>query len=251
MHAAECWCPSAEPRTTGRSKTVCICHDIERGLGHVDADPAFARRAEQNARRAIWRRCGRSKPRPACEGDLLRRRLAAVGGPGWPSRATGTHWRSTPSTTGSDRDQLQRCREVDYRIKGYRPPRSADHRGAHRQRTCSSTTSSGWRARRGPSASRSPQMRAGLVRLPIALDDFPMYTGPVRYEEWEQPGARSRSQRATSPRSAFTTATRHWLPRYRRFLEQLQEIGRAADAGRGRGRGHPVQRGLGALGVAR
>ena len=34
-------------------KTICICHDIERGLGHLDADPAWAAHANTYAPRAL------------------------------------------------------------------------------------------------------------------------------------------------------------------------------------------------------
>src|SRR5204863_56059 len=40
----------APPR---RERTVCICHDVERGLGHVDVDRAFARRADQTSPRDL------------------------------------------------------------------------------------------------------------------------------------------------------------------------------------------------------
>ncbi|HEY7529053.1 MAG TPA: hypothetical protein VIC56_00055, partial [Gemmatimonadota bacterium] len=39
--------PAEEPLAAGRA--VCVCHDIERGTGHLDVDPAFARRAEETS----------------------------------------------------------------------------------------------------------------------------------------------------------------------------------------------------------
>ena len=30
-------------------KTICLCHDIERGLGHVDVDPNYAEFANKTS----------------------------------------------------------------------------------------------------------------------------------------------------------------------------------------------------------
>ena len=83
-----------------------------------------------------------------------------------------------------DGDQLHRCREVDYRLKGYRLPRS---------RGTPETTDENlafhnfeWLASgRVPLGTDLPVLRDRLVRLPVTLDDFPLYTGRQAYDEWE------------------------------------------------------------------
>src|SRR5215510_5710619 len=34
-------------------KTICLCHDVERGFGHLDTDPAFARVANETASQSL------------------------------------------------------------------------------------------------------------------------------------------------------------------------------------------------------
>ncbi len=229
-------------------KTVCICHDIERGMGHVDADPAFARRAERTsprdlaAMRQVEAEAG-ARATYFVVGSLLSEVRDAIEGDG---HALGFH--SFDHRSG--RDQLQRCREVDYRIKGYRPP--------HSRITAELTDRNllfhnfEWLASAPRSlGTDSPQMRAGLVRLPIALDDFPMYSSRLPYEDWEQLALQRIAESDFAAISLHDCYAPYWLPRYRRFLEQVQGDRRATDARRGRGRAHPAQRVLGALGIAR
>src|SRR5436305_6692353 len=45
--------PDVRGAELGGGRTVCICHDIERGHGHVDTDPAFARRAHHGGTRNL------------------------------------------------------------------------------------------------------------------------------------------------------------------------------------------------------
>ena len=154
LDVADCREPVVPERRTEDHrpiKTICICHDIERGLGHLDADPAFARRAERTlAARSGGDAADRSGGRG--EGDLLRGRLAAFGGSGMPRGMMGTHSRSIRSTTGS-RSRTS-CSAAGRSTTGSRAigRRARSSRRSSATATCSSTTSSGWRAPRGPLA---------------------------------------------------------------------------------------------------
>lgn len=59
------------------------------------------------------------------------------------------------------------------------------------------------------------------MRLPIALDDFPLYRGKIAYDEWEQ------SLLALARSRPFTALALHdcyapwWLDHYPRLLELL------------------------------
>lgn len=209
--------------TRPRRKTICICHDVERGLGHLEADPAFARRAERTspgdlaAMRRIETEAGVAATYFVV-GSLLsdvRDGLEADG------HALAFH--SFDHRIDRD-DQLRRCREVDYRLKGYRPPKSEIT--AELSDRALLFHNFEWIA----SAPRTlgvsaPQMCTGLVRLPIVFDDYPMYAGALTYDDWE----RSALDRIAA--SDFAAVSLHdcyapyWLPRYRRFLEQVQELG--------------------------
>jgi hypothetical protein len=106
---------------------ICVCHDIERGWGHRDVDPRFAAAAELAAPIHLERML-------EIEADAgVRATYSVVGAllpEVRPAIAAGRHavafhsydHKVAPEDDGTD--QLGRCRVVDYRIKGYRPPQS-------------------------------------------------------------------------------------------------------------------------------
>ena len=67
-------------------------------------------------------------------------------------------------------------------------------------------------------------MRAGVVRLPIALDDFPLYSSRLPYEDWEQLALQRIAASDFAAISLHDCYAPYWLPRYRRLLEQVQEM---------------------------
>ena len=86
------------PRPVERvpGKTVCVCHDTERGLGHLDVEPGFAREPTHRPTSleqmlAVERRVG-VRATYSVAGSLFAEVRAR-------SRRTATAWRSTPSTT--------------------------------------------------------------------------------------------------------------------------------------------------------
>ena len=214
--------PERRTEPIRRKRTICICHDIERGIGHADVDPEFARRAEQSspgdlaAMRAIEAELS-IKATYCVVGSLLAEVRDGLEGDG---HALAFH----SYDHRLDRDQLRRCRQVDYRLKGYRPPRSVVTAELTDRRLLFHNFE--WLA----SSSRSlgiaaPQMRDGLVRLPIACDDYPLHTGQVSYEEWERSVVEQVSENDFTTIGLHDCYAAHWLPRYRRFLYRLREIG--------------------------
>jgi hypothetical protein len=215
--------PERRKETHRSSKTICICHDIERGRGHVREDPEFAARAEHRSPAAL---------------EEMRRIEAEVG-----VRATYFVLGSLMSELKQgleaeqhavafhsfdhrlDRsDQLRRCREVDYRIKGYRPPQSKitaelSDRGLlfHNFEWIASSP--------GSLGVTSPKMHAGLVRMPIGFDDFPMYDSRLTYDDWECIALDRIAGSDFAAISLHDCYAPYWLPRYRGFLEQVREMG--------------------------
>ena len=121
-------------------------------------------------------------------------------------------------------DDLSRCRTIDNRLKGYRPvqsritPALADEKLVlHNFEWIASSTAS--------LGSTVPLMRRRLARIPIAFDDFDLYKGRADYAGWEREALR-RIEAAD-----FVAFCLHdcyaplWLPRYRRLLESLREVG--------------------------
>jgi hypothetical protein len=203
-------------------KTVCICHDVERGLGHLDSDTGFARRADRTSPDHL-------DAIREVEADLgVRTTYCVVGSllnelqDGLAAEGHCLAFHSFDHRLDRD-DQLARCRQVDYRLKGYRPPRSvitpelSDDNLLWRnfEWLASSPRSLG---------AAEPQMRRGLVRLPIAFDDFPLHTGAMRYDQWEPTMLASAAGSDFLAIGLHDCYASHWLAGYRRFLEQLREM---------------------------
>jgi hypothetical protein len=210
-----------EPRR--RSKTICVCHDVERGTGHLQYDPEFARRADGSSPRDLARM-------RRIEADAGVRATYFVLGSlmselkdGLENERHAVGFHSFDHRIDSE-DQLRRCREVDYRVKGYRPPNSRityelSDRGllfhnfewlASAAHTVGVTT---------------PRLRGGLVRVPIAFDDHPLYTGQLSYPEWERVALERLASSGFAAISLHDCYAASWLPRYDSFLEQVAAMG--------------------------
>jgi hypothetical protein len=113
---------------------------------------------------------------------------------------------------------------VDRRVKGFRPPQSraaaewSDDNLVYRNFEWCAT------AARQSGVDR-PAVRNRLVKIPIHLDDFPLYKPGTPYSEWE------RRAIAAVERGAFVAIGLHdcyadlWLPHYAGFLETLRGLG--------------------------
>ncbi len=213
--------PGSEP--VAEEKTVCVMHDLERGLGHRAEDPELAREAEATggerltAMLAVEARAG-ARVTYNVVGQMLPEVREQI--------ESGNHALAFHSFDhGDDGNQLDRCREVDYRLKGYRLPRS--------RRTPETTDDNlalhnfEWLASSVPSLeAEAPVMRDRLVRLPVTLDDFDLYTGRQSYDEWET-GLLDHVERAPYTAVGLHDCYAHlWLPRYAELLEKLKPLAR-------------------------
>lgn len=213
--------PDRRAGTHAAGRTVCILHDTERGLGHRDIDPGFAARAdaESGARLeemlAVERAAG-VRATYAVVGCMLGSVRQAIEG----ERAPGAHALAFHSFDHADGPQLARCRAVDYRLKGYRAPRSrltAEHTPAD---LCWHNFE--WFASSGRSLGLDvPTHRDRLAYLPVSMDDFNLHRGTQTYGEW------LRDLLGRVHRQDFVTVglhdcyASHWLPRYRELLDAL------------------------------
>jgi hypothetical protein len=206
---------------------ICVCHDIERGWGHRDVDPRFAATAELAAPAHLDRMLeveadAGVRATYSVVGALLpeiRPALAAGG------HAIAFHSYDHQIASGDDRtNQLGRCREVDYRIKGYRPPQSRLTEELTEPNLAFHNFE--WLASSQYSLSLdAPVLNDALVFVPILFDDFDLHRG-TDYGDWEKPAV----QRLASTRSAaFSLHDCYgdlWLPHYRRLLDRLGDLGR-------------------------
>jgi hypothetical protein len=207
--------PVAGSEPIPEERTVCVIHDIERGSGHLDVDPEFARRADEAAGRAL-------EAMLAAEAEAGARATYNVVGQILSEVRdqieSGGHALAFHSFDHGNGDQLERCREVDYRLKGYRLPRS--------QRTTETTGERlafhnfEWIASWSPEL-QPPEVRDRLVHVPVVLDDYPIYAGRIDYAGWE-----SRLLRHVEDASCTVVGLHDcygdlWLDRYPGLLDKL------------------------------
>lgn len=205
-------------------RTIALSHDIERGLGFLDVDPDFARIADKRAPAALDEMLAAERavgvPATYCV-------VGAIMGDVRPKLEASGHCVAFHSYDHRiDRhDQLARCRRVDYRLKGYRPPRSVLSPELFDENLCLHNFE--WLA----SSARSlgfdrPELRRRIVRIPIQFDDHPLHTGEMTYDKWERHALEEIERRPFTAFSLHDCYAPQWLSHYRRFLEKVSRLGR-------------------------
>jgi hypothetical protein len=203
-------------------KTICICHDIERGLGHLDVDPAYAAQADKNAPRALDQMLEveaalNVKSTYNVVGTLLGAVRAQI--------EAGDHCIAFHSFDHSLEDrQLRGCRRVDYRIKGYRVPRSRITPELDETNLC--LYHFDWLASSIPSLGlHAPAMQNRIVKIPVAIDDFDLYRRRIEYRDWEDTLLQGIAQRKFTAFGLHDCYGDFWLPHYRNFLAKIKDLG--------------------------
>jgi len=207
-------------------KVVCIFHDTERGLGHVDVDAAFAAAAERAAPANLdamlaVEHAANVRATYDVVGMLLNEVRSQIEAGG---HCIAFHSYDHVSPASPDVPvQLNACRTVDYRLKGYRVPRSQLTAELTEAQLC--THNFEWLASSASSLGiTAPAMSRGIVKIPIAFDDFPLHAGSMGYDEWER---RLLDIVRTRPFTAFGLHDCYgdrWLPRYPRLVAQLRRM---------------------------
>ena len=103
-------------------KIVCVCHDIERGFGHVETDPDLAALADKTGPNNLLKMLRIEnelgvKATYNVVGCFMNEVRAIIEADG---HCVAFHSYDHKINT----DQLAYCREIDYRIKGYRATQS-------------------------------------------------------------------------------------------------------------------------------
>jgi hypothetical protein len=223
-------------------RTVCLCHDVERGWGHLDVDPWFAFAAhraspERLARMLAVEESAEVRATYHVLGAMfaeVRSRIEERGHclafhsydhrPERPGRKMRAVYRLLNVRLRWDLDQLQLCRQIDYRIKGYRPPRSEITPSLSDANLCYHNFE--WLASSaGSLRTGAPKMENRLVKIPILFDDFALYKRRVPYEEWERRAIECIAQHEFVAFSLHDCYAHFWLPHYRTFLEKVKEFG--------------------------
>jgi hypothetical protein len=200
------------------AKTVCLCHDIERGLGHVDYDLDFAREADHQAPGALTamleaEAAAGVRATYCVVGALLGEVREQLDGGGHALAFHSYDHRTDASP------QLPPCREVDYRLKGYRPPQSVLTEELTDENLLFNNFE--WLANSGRAQGFDPPgLRNGLVRLPIAADDFALWSEGRAYDDWESEMLGLIEARDFTAISLHDCYAPWWIERYPAFLER-------------------------------
>lgn len=218
--------PDIQEEKPVKQKTICLCHDIEEGFGHTEVDPSFAefshRKSPANLDQMLETE---NKLNIRATYNVLgiifervRQKIESAG-----------HCLAFHSYDhGFDEKeplQLERCRSIDYRIKGYRPPQSRITEGLSDYHLAFHNFE--WLASSVRSLGiRQPQMTNRLVKLPVQFDDFAMYKEGMSYEDWESGAMETISGSDVSIFSLHDCYAHFWLPYYEVFLERILKLGK-------------------------
>lgn len=246
--------PVARRIAAETDRSISLCHDIERDLGHRDVDAAFAARIKQPSAAALPAMLA-AEARAGVRAtyhvvgsimDELRQPIEAadhcLAFHSWDhsirryapvlrlrlSRPYRRLLRAKPALRrflrGRYEDQPLKCRHVDYRLRGYRPPQS---RLTYETNDFNLVMHNfRWIASSSPSlGAHRPFLRNRLAHIPIAVDDFALHTGAMDYPTWKRWVL---EQAAATPFFAISLHdcyAPHWLHDYPDLIEQLAALG--------------------------
>jgi hypothetical protein len=203
-------------------KNICIFHDIEE---NVDA-PVSVMECRTNLQRmlAIEKQLGVTATY-CILGRLLDRNREIILGDN-PHHAIGFHSVDHDVTR---LDQLSRCREIDLRVRGYRPPKS--------QITAELTDANlayenfEWFASSSHSFGHNECiLQNGIVKIPIHQDDYPLFMGRKEYPAWECELFERAKGRLLIGFGLHDCYASKWLDRYPELLEKLASLGKFVTA---------------------
>jgi hypothetical protein len=203
-------------------RTICICHDVERELGHVEREPGFVAHAAATSPAGLRRMLeveGRRGIRATYDvvGQMMRDVRGDIEGAG--------HELAFHSFDHRPHDnQLGLCRGVDYRIRGYRPPNSRMTReltdeqlGRYNFEWIASSA--------GSIGTEQPALGSAAVRIPIFFDDFPLHRHGMTFETWEAEALATTASRSFTAFGLHDCYADRWLHGYDAFLGKLADLG--------------------------
>jgi hypothetical protein len=214
-------------------KKICICHDVERGLGHLDSDLDFARRAESVApdnleKMIAAERHAGVKATYSVVGTLLPELREMIEKDGHClAFHSYDHRIGTPGNGGlaDGTDQLARCRTVDYRLKGYRTPQSRITSELTDDNLCFHNFE--WLASSAYSFGfDEPRLENRIVKIPVQFDDFAMYRNGQSYEAWEAEALDIIRKNHFVAFGLHDCYGEFWIPHYAAFLDKVRRMGR-------------------------
>jgi hypothetical protein len=221
-HADSAVLGTKEKQLLDDERTFSLLHYIERGLGHLDVDPDFARLADRESPahlEAMLEIESTVNVRStyavvASFLDEVRDRIERDG-----------HEIALHSYDHSiDSNQLPRCRDVDFRIPGYSPPRAILTSELTPDNLCFHNFE--WLAcSRHSLGLEHPELSERLVKVPVLTDDWPLYSKNIPYEEWEDSLFEEIGNRDFALIANHDCYGGMWMANYENFLKRLLSLG--------------------------
>src|SRR5690242_13395476 len=196
---------------------ICIFHDIEE---NVDTDIPTAACADNLGRMLAIEKAFGVDATYDVLGTLLRRKRTEICASN-PRHSLAFH---SFNHRIEDLTQLQQCREVDLRVRGYRAPRSKITPELNDYNLTFFNFE--WLASSASSLGHdSCKLENGLIKIPVDLDDYPLFTGTANYEDWERNLLERARHKAFFAFGLHDCYAARWLARYPQLLHKLGEIG--------------------------
>jgi hypothetical protein len=120
-------------------------------------------------------------------------------------------------------NQLDKCREIDYRLKGYRPCHSESNSGLNDMDLCYHNFE--WIAEDNSTPSALPMLQNRLVKIPVAFHAHEIPQRGITYDYWESQVLASIEKNEFGAIGLCGSSASHWLPYYSRLLERLGALG--------------------------
>ena len=241
--------PTRRVEPLPRGRRICLCHDIERGRGHLDVDPSFAAAAEETSPESLTEMLAAEAEMNVRAtynvlGVLLGDVRSGIEAGGHavafhsydhevdgrrPLRGRIRGWaasrrRGAPPVDPREARQLTSCRRLDYRIKGYRPPRSIVSRELSDANLLFHNFE--WLASSRSLGADEPRLVNGIVRIPVVRDDFDLHRRRLTYRQWEDEAIRALEERDFGAICLHDCYGPLWLSHYRGLLERVNDLGR-------------------------
>ena len=119
---------------------------------------------------------------------------------------------------------LEKCRQVDYRIKGYRAPMSMITADLNDPDLCFHNFE--WLASSRTSLGIDlPVLQNRIVKIPVLFDDYALYKLGMDYASWEDQAIQLIEESDFAAIGLHDCYAQYWLPHYRTFLNRIRSRG--------------------------
>lgn len=131
---------------------------------------------------------------------------------------------ASPAAPRGAVSQLEACRRIDYRVKGYHPCQSALTPKSIDANLCYYNFE--WLALPAERVgNQMPHVENRVVKIPVQFDDFGLYYHGVEYQNWEQLVLKAIEANELVVLGLHDCYSQYWLPGYCKMLERIGQWG--------------------------